>query len=304
MENNYIEETDLLSRGFKDHLQAYFPSSQWGFPYWRAYALCGQLDAVMSFCYLCMDGWLHRKHSIALNQAASATSQVSVRKARVFKTALTALTEPRTLWRRITRFPSPRRWVWLYWTDVVAFRCIWEHLGAHWITVEQSGKYIFFGNAAGVARNHSYYLSFNDFQNLCIQFVFASLYLWIYIATYLHTVYLDWQHAVIECSSRCAWRWQSRELIDTLWGCDRGGLDEDLEVFDLQAVDGRRARCWDSIHLFVNSKPWESDKVTLPLKLLWRTGWWQSICREICQKLKLHSGANLKSREWRDDRQS
>jgi len=30
--------------------------------------------------------------------------------------------------------------------------------------------------------NHSYYLSFNDFQNLCIQFVFSSMYLCIYIA--------------------------------------------------------------------------------------------------------------------------
>jgi len=52
--------------------------------------------------------------------------------------------------------------------------------------------------------NHSYYLSFNDFQYLCIQFVFSSMYLCIYIATYLHTVYLDWQHAVIVSNSRCA----------------------------------------------------------------------------------------------------
>ena len=29
---------------------------------------------------------------------------------------------------------------------------------------------------------HSYYLSFNNFQNLCIQFVFSSMYLCIYIA--------------------------------------------------------------------------------------------------------------------------
>ena len=36
--------------------------------------------------------------------------------------------------------------------------------------------------------NHSYYLSFNDFQNLCIQFVFSTMYLCIYIATYQHTV--------------------------------------------------------------------------------------------------------------------
>ena len=73
----------------------------------------------------------------------------------------------------------------VYWTDAVAFRCIWKHLGApstslgaptkslgspttslgaHQITVEQSGKnIIFFGNAAGAPENHSYYLSFNNF---------------------------------------------------------------------------------------------------------------------------------------------
>ena len=65
-----------------------------------------------------------------------------------------------------------------------------------------------------------------------------------------------------------------------------------LEVVDLEALDGRRARCWDSIHQLVNSTPWECDKVTLPLKLLWRTGWWRSIGREICWKLNLHSGIN------------
>jgi len=35
--------------------------------------------------------------------------------------------------------------------------------------------------------------------------------------------------------------------------------------------------------------------VTLPLKLLWRTGWWRSSGREVRRKLKLHSGVNLKS---------
>jgi hypothetical protein len=35
-------------------------------------------------------------------------------------------------------------------------------LGAPRITVDQSGKNIFFGNAAGAPGNHSYYLSFND----------------------------------------------------------------------------------------------------------------------------------------------
>jgi len=56
-------------------------------------------------------------------------------------------------------------------------RCTWERLGvpatslimpattlgAPRITVEQSGKNIFFGNAAGAPGNHSYYSSFNDF---------------------------------------------------------------------------------------------------------------------------------------------
>jgi len=35
----------------------------------------------------------------------------------------------------------------------------------------------FFGKAAGAPGYHSYYLLFNNFQNLCIQFVFSSMYL-------------------------------------------------------------------------------------------------------------------------------
>jgi len=34
------------------------------------------------------------------------------------------------------------------------------------------------------------------------------MYLCIYIATYLHWVYLDWQHTVIVSNLRCAWRWR------------------------------------------------------------------------------------------------
>ena len=55
-------------------------------------------------------------------------------------------------------------------------------------------------------------------------------------------------------------------------GYDRGRWEENLEVVDLEAVDGRRARCWDSIDRLVNPKLWE----------------W----------------ALMKSWEWRDDRQS
>jgi len=86
-----------------------------------------------------------------------------------------------------------------------------------------------------------------------------------------------------------------------LWSCEIGGV---LEVVDLEAVDGRRARWWNCIDRLVNSKLWECDEVTLHLKLLWRTGWWWWIGKEVHQKLKLHSGVNSKSWEWQDDRQS
>jgi hypothetical protein len=46
--------------------------------------------------------------------STSATTLVSVWNTRVFQTALTALMKPRTLWRRITRYPSPRRQVALH----------------------------------------------------------------------------------------------------------------------------------------------------------------------------------------------
>jgi len=44
-----------------------------------------------------------------------------------------------------------------------------------------------------------------------------------------------------------------------------------------------------------NTEPWECGKVTVPLKLLWISGWWRSIEREVHQKLKLHLGVNTKS---------
>ena len=46
--------------------------------------------------------------------ASSPTTLVSIWNTRVFRTALMALTEPRTLWRRITCFPSRRRRVTLH----------------------------------------------------------------------------------------------------------------------------------------------------------------------------------------------
>jgi len=88
--------------------------------------------------------------------------------------------------------------------------------------------------------------------------------------------------AVIIRVWRCTWRLLSSEIGGVL-----------LEVVDLEAVDGRCTGCWDSIHRLVNSKLWECDKVTLPLKLFWRTGLWRWICTEVRWKLKLRSGVNL-----------
>jgi len=97
----------------------------------------------------------------------------------------------------------------------------------------------------------------------------------------------------------------SRDFRDALAaGYDRGRLEEYLEVVDLEVVDGRRVSGWDSIHRLVYSKLWECDEVTLPFMLLRRTSWWQSLGREVHRNLKLHSGVNSKSREWRDNRQS
>jgi len=126
--------------------------------------------------------------------------------------------------------------------------------------------------------NHSYYLSFNNFQNLCIQFVFSSMYLCIYIANmyspslsppplpqYLRTPAIahsrctwrpwsselrdalggrDWVNSVIHCEAviervqRCTWRPKSSELRDTLRGRDQASLEMQLE-----AVIERVSRC-------------------------------------------------------------
>ena len=57
---------------------------------------------------------------------ASATTLISVWNTRVFRTALTALTEPRTRWGRITRYPSSRRRVALH-TYLLYFVVTYTH---------------------------------------------------------------------------------------------------------------------------------------------------------------------------------
>ena len=137
---------------------------------------------------------------------ASARTLVSVGNTRVFRTALTALTEPCTPRRSITRYSSLMRPLALHtysltlWWRVRTIRktCVlhssqglqlcWSHLHNAW-------------RCQIIATNSS-----TDFKTYA-----CSLYshlCCIYTASDLHTEYLDWQHVVIVSNSRCAWRWR------------------------------------------------------------------------------------------------
>ena len=130
----------------------------------------------------------------------SATTLISVWNTRVFRMALTALTEPRTLWRRITRYTSHRRRVALH-TYLLYFAVTYMH------HQNDTGVTLFAG-AAAMQKPFTQRLAIDNkpgstwerrrhvWEHLesqsCIQFVFSSMYLCIYIATLLHTLYLDW----------------------------------------------------------------------------------------------------------------
>ena len=112
-------------------------------------------------------------------------------------------------------------------------RCTWEHLGAPatslgapQITVDQSGKNnIFFGNAAGAPGNHSYYLSFNNCSNSCIQFVFSSMYLCINVSMYLYSY-----------PSTTGYIWTGcRQCLRAIWGVPDNDLQANSEI-DSKAV--------------------------------------------------------------------
>ena len=76
------------------------------------------------------------------------------------------------------------------------------------------------------------------------------------------------------------------EFGDALGGLDRPRLEY------LEAVNRRRAGCWDSIHQLVNSQPWECYEVTLPLSSHGELAGGGQSCTEARQKLKLHSEVN------------
>jgi len=123
--------------------------------------------------------------------AASATTQAAVWDTRVFRTALMALTEPRTLGRRITRYPSPRRRVALHSISKVYFGHWSERMWSLNIDASISGvsdpsraflpAFTVTGSAddmSGSTSNHSHVFSL--YSHLCI---YVSMYLYSYPST-------------------------------------------------------------------------------------------------------------------------
>jgi len=96
---------------------------------------------------------------------------------------------------------------------------------------------IFFGYTAGAPENHSYYLIFNDFQNLCIEFVHASMSLGIYIATksthnmWGQTAGHSWKQCevhlkmTIKWTQKFTWWPSSRMFRDSLAGWDQANWE-------------------------------------------------------------------------------
>ena len=136
----------------------------------------------------------------ALAKCTSAAKLISIWNTWVFQTALTALTEPLTLWRRIRLYQSPRRQVALH-TYLLDLVLAYTHdHNDTWVTP--------FTGAAFMPKPFTQRLAMDDkagstwvrrrhvWEHLesqsCMQFVFSSMYLCIYITTHLHMLHLDW----------------------------------------------------------------------------------------------------------------
>jgi len=137
----------------------------------------------------------------------SATTLVSVRHTQVFRTALTALTEPRTLWRRITHYPSPRRRVALHSISKIYFSHWSERMWSVYLDASISGvsdprrAFLPAFRVTGRAddkpgstwerRRQTWESRRHVWEHLesqsCIQFVFSSMYLCIYVSMYLYS---------------------------------------------------------------------------------------------------------------------
>jgi len=219
------------------------------------------------------DWSLHSSASLNLLDDTSATTLVSVRNTRVFRTALTALTEPRTLWRRITRYPSPRQWVALHTYLLYIVATLTHHQKDTYVTLFAGAAVMLKPFTQCLAMlNHSYYLLFNDFQNLCIQFVFSSMHLYSYLSTQgisALAAHGDCQQCevrlemMIEWTQRYTLRPWSSEFRDALAGRDGMNSEMHWEAVIERVGDALGDRDW------VNSQM----QLEAVIERVWRCDW-------------------------------
>jgi len=81
----------------------------------------------------------------------------------------------------------------------------------------------------------------------------------IYIATHLHTVYLDWLQVLLESNSRCAWKCQSSELTNKLQGRDRASVEMHLAGV-IECIWRYTSRLWLSD---LTDARWDHDRASL-----------------------------------------
>jgi len=154
-------------------------------------------------------------------------------------------------------------------------------LGAPQIAVEKCGKNsIIIENAAGAPWNRRYYLSFNDIENSCNQFVLLSIYLSNYVSIYLsiYTLYI-WT----DCP----------HCMSTILGAPEYGDQENLEML-LDGSIKRGQRCiwrpwWsefrdsdgghDCVRLDLHYRGLECVNMEVVIKSVWRYTWWLKSAR-------------------------
>jgi len=121
---------------------------------------------------------------------------------------------------------------------------------------------------SAIGKSHIFSLD----SHLCI---FVSMYLYIYIATHLQTIFLDWLKAVLESNSRCAWQWQWIEHRDTLWGSHRVSVGMHLHAV-IKAIWRYIWRRWLS-ELRDALGDFDNATLEMPLKAMlvqtWRLNW-------------------------------
>jgi len=104
--------------------------------------------------------------------------------------------------------------------------------------------------------------------SVCI-LIYVPMYQCINIATHLHTVYLDWLQAVLERNSRCAWKWWSSELRDTLWGRERDTSEMHLEAV-IERIWRYSWRPWLSeLRSALQGHDWGSLEMHLEAMIVW-----------------------------------